>query len=324
MKEEEIYSKFNELKFWSSQGNRAPHKPLLALLAIGLCLGGSDRLVAFGPIREKLAELLREFGPFRTVYHPEYPFWRMQHDDDGGIWELDRPHLVTLTSKGDAHASSLLNHGIRGGFPADIHDMFLHSPEIAMRVADTLLRSHFPESLHADILRATGIAGELPNKNESRMAEEPTPEYVASRHLKRDDRFRDAVLVAYENQCAVCNFAVKMGGVPLALEAAHIKWHKALGPAEVRNGLSLCALHHKLFDKGAFTLLSKELKLIVANDLSEEKDPGFQQSLGKFHEKRLQFVPHNIEEHPAPEFLVWHATQVFKSKNPNPGQRKGA
>ena len=192
-----------------------------------------------------------------------------------------------------------------------------------MRVVDMLLHAHFPESLHVDILRATGITGEVP-KSEFDAMEEPALVYETSRRLKRDDRFRDAVLAAYENQCAICNFAVKIGGKPLALEAAHIKWHGAFGPAEVRNGLSLCALHHKLFDKGAFTLLSKELKFIVAGDLSEENDPGFQQSLGKFHEKRLQFVPHKIEEQPAPEFLIWHADQVFKSKNPNPGSRKSA
>jgi len=217
----------------------------------------------------------------------------------------------------------LRSNGIRGGFPPEIHDLFQRDPEIAMRVVDMLLHAHFPESLHVDILRATGITGEVP-KSEFDAMEEPALVYETSRRLKRDDRFRDAVLAAYENQCAICNFAVKIGGKPLALEAAHIKWHGAFGPAEVRNGLSLCALHHKLFDKGAFTLLSKELKFIVAGDLSEENDPGFQQSLGKFHEKRLQFVPHKIEEQPAPEFLIWHADQVFKSKNPNPGPRKSA
>ena len=40
----------------------------------------------------------------------------------------------------------------------------------------------------------------------------------------------------------------------VGLDAAHIKWHQAGGPAEVSNGLCLCVLHHKLFDRGVFTL----------------------------------------------------------------------
>jgi len=289
-------------------------------LAIGLSLAGSERLYTFQSIRGKLKGLLEEFGPYGAASRPEYPFWRMRKD---GIWEIERPELVACTDSDDAKVPSLMEHDIRGGFTLDVYKAISQNPETAMRVAGALLDRHFPESLHLDILRATGITTELP-ENELSVAKEDTPEYVVSKRLKRDDRFRDSVLAAYENQCAVCNFAVKIGGKPLALEAAHIKWHRALGPALVRNGLSLCALHHKLFDKGAFTLLSKELKFIVADDLSEENDPGFQESLGKFHEKELQFIPHNDEERPDPEFLGWHAKQVFRSRNPNPGSRKGA
>jgi putative restriction endonuclease len=32
-----------------------------------------------------LTGLLKEFGPPRQSYHPEYPFWRLQND---GAWEV--------------------------------------------------------------------------------------------------------------------------------------------------------------------------------------------------------------------------------------------
>lgn len=37
----------------------------------------------------------------------------------------------------------------------------------------------------------------------------------------------------------------------VALEAAHIKWKQHGGPCEIPNGLALCAIHHKAFDKGS-------------------------------------------------------------------------
>lgn len=233
----------------------------------------------------------------------------MRNDD---VWEIDRPELVDETSKGDATPRSLIRENIGGGFTQRIHQVFQQNPETAMSVVSMLLHAHFPVTLHAEILRATGITEALP-EIEPAMVAEAHPGYVVSRRLKRDEGFRRVVLEAYENRCAVCEFAVKLEGRPLALEAAHIKWHQALGPSEPRNGLLLCALHHNLFDKGVFTLLPKELKVIVSEDVSNT-DPGFKDALGKFHEKRLNYFPHKIEERPAQEFIAWHRKEVFKSR----------
>lgn len=41
---------------------------------------------------------------------------------------------------------------------------------------------------------------------------------------------------------------------PTALEAAYILWHQAGGLDDFCNGLAVCPLHHKIFDKGALTI----------------------------------------------------------------------
>jgi putative restriction endonuclease len=51
--------------------------------------------------------------------------------------------------------------------------------------------------------------------------------------------------------------------VPFALDAAHIRWHQAGGPDIEGNGLALCALHHKTFDLGAFTV--REAVVLVSD-----------------------------------------------------------
>ncbi len=77
------------LSIWKQGDQRAPHKPLLLLLALGHYQRGGDRMIAFTAVEEHLKNMLMEFGPFRQSYHPEYPFWRLQSD---GIWELETVH----------------------------------------------------------------------------------------------------------------------------------------------------------------------------------------------------------------------------------------
>ena len=313
LKFDEILVLFRSLTVWSSGTERAPHKPLLALWAIGRCIGGRDRFEPYESAAPELETLLRNFGPYRTVYHPEQPFWRLQKDK---VWEIDRPNLMLpLTSSGDAHVSKLRDYNICGGFTESIFETLRRNHDWAFAIARMLLDSHFPTTLHDEIMAATGIIAPVPDTKEQRKPkpnkiEELKLEYVNSHRLRRDEKFRSKVLRAYENQCAVCEFAVRVDENPIAIEAAHIQWHGALGPPKTRNGLSLCALHHKLFDKGVFTLLPTELKVIV-NEKASGK--GFEESLGRYHEKKLTVLPGDRKKWPAPEYIEWHVNQVFKS-----------
>lgn len=64
--------------------------------------------------------------------------------------------------------------------------------------------------------------------------------------------FRKALLLAYGERCAFCGLAF-----PDALEAAHIVPWGSCEPAQrldVRNGVLLCASHHRLFDRNIMWL----------------------------------------------------------------------
>lgn len=64
--------------------------------------------------------------------------------------------------------------------------------------------------------------------------------------------FRKALLKAYDHKCAFCDFSFDF-----ALEASHIvPWAFATKSErlDVRNGILLCASHHKLFDNGYLTI----------------------------------------------------------------------
>ena len=68
---------------------------------------------------------------------------------------------------------------------------------------------------------------------------------VSHSQFARSPQFRQAVLDAYENRCAMCGVQLEL------IEAAHLVPHAhPNGSDSVPNGIALCALHHKSLDTG--------------------------------------------------------------------------
>ena len=175
----------------------------------------------------------------------------------------------------------------------------------------SLIGAHFPDSYRDDILDAVGLdadrgVAELDGRDPE--LGDVRAEYETGRRRRRHPGFRPAVLDVYGSQCAVCAFCVRVAGRVAALEAAHIHWLKEAGPWDVRNGLALCALHHRLFDRGAFALTG-EFEVQVSDRVD---GPGFDESLGRFHGRRLSVLPMQDRYRPKPDFLDWHFREVFQ------------
>lgn len=306
----DILNRFSKLTQWNRNGSRAPHKPLLALWAISRCLAGMPRLASFEVVDRALAVLLKSFAPRRKGKpDTQDPFWRMRND---GVWEIPREDSMPPRPGNKAYRKDLFSKEIHGGLLEADYDALRRDPALAWRLAKSLLDAHFPETLHDAILASTGI-------DSTALVYQDVPpapdDYVFSRRRRRDARFRHIVLDAYGSRCAVCRFAVRDGPTPYALEAAHIKWHQARGPDEVPNGLALCALHHRLFDGGVFTLLPGDYKVAVASDASGE---GFDEWLGRFDGQPLLVTPSDERHLPEPGFLEWHGRWVYRSPQTMP------
>lgn len=142
--------------------------------------------------------------------------------------------------------------------------------------------------MHEDLLDATGL-GDLPPAQS-----------------RRDPAFRERVLVAYEWRCAVCSFDVRLRNASIGLDAAHIKWHQAGGPDLEENGLALCVLHHKLFDRGAFSL-SAERRILLSEQV--HGSDGFPELL-RWHGQPTR-PPQNPIWKPNATYVAWHRAQVF-------------
>ena len=338
MNPDRLLSAFGKLNVWSANGQRAPNKPLLALWAIGRCLEHEARMTSYREVDKPLGKLLRDFGPYRRVIHTDFPFWRLRNDH---VWELEGAAQVRENKSGDAYRSDLLEHDVRGGFPEKIFDTLAGRPDLAEQIACSLLAAHFPSTRHDEILRAVGID---PDFVQLLRAVDIDSDFVQSWRRRREAGFRERVLQAYAYRCAVCNFAVRLGGKSIALDAAHIKWHQVRGPAVVRNGLALCVLHHKLFDAGAFTLFphgslrgsmptySSPRRPAATLDRVAEDGPaltsdasppivvvaksvcgtGLDEALGRFDGQPVH-IPADGDSWPDIRYLKWHTREVFKS-----------
>jgi putative restriction endonuclease len=290
MTPDEIREKFTSITVWKRGGERAPHKPLLALYAIGRVLRGEPRMVSYAQVDRDLSKLLIEFGPRRQSYHPEYPFWRLQNDE---LWELTNIEgLSTRQGNTDAKKSELLEHHVTGGFPPELQQELSRNKRLTSEIVQDMLNANFPETIHQDILDAVGI------------------DFSAGGRviIARSPEFRERVLRAYEYSCAVCGFDVRLGTIHVALEAAHIQWHQAGGPDEESNGLALCTMHHKLFDRGVFTL-SDKLNVMVSESANGTK--GFQEWVIAFHGKPIRSLQ-RPNYYPGQTAVAWHVKEVFQ------------
>ncbi|RKU27682.1 restriction endonuclease [Candidatus Poribacteria bacterium] len=288
MDREEIIQRFQKMNVWQSRDKRAVHKPLLVLYSIGKLLRGEDRLTLYQDVEEFLPNLLREFGPWREKYNPADPFWRLQND---GLWEVNNTQNVHV-HKDNASARDMKQYMSSGGFPEEIASKLQDDYGMTFEIIGRLLVKHFPISYHEDILQDVGIELSFG------FSEQP-----------RDPYFRHNVLEAYGYRCAICGFNMTLRDRHVALEAAHIKWHMAEGPDTEKNGIALCSLHHKLFDRGVFTL-SDRLKLHVSEHV-DRTSVGFDEWLKPYDGQEIGYLPNQVY-YPNEEYTNWHLREVFK------------
>lgn len=77
MTREDFLRRVDEIKLWRHGNERAPHKPLLLLFALGRVQRGEKRLAPYRKeVAKNLKKLLGRFGKPRSVPHPEAPFAR--------------------------------------------------------------------------------------------------------------------------------------------------------------------------------------------------------------------------------------------------------
>jgi putative restriction endonuclease len=299
----DLSARFANLRQAVVADRRAPHKPLLVLLMLGRYQRGDRSPLTFIDAQTKLARLLEEFGPPTRTPNVLDPFWRLQND---GVWMVESgfggriAETITPPNVGTLAASEA-----HGDFTSDVAATFVARPTYIARLGRDLLAAHFPPSLHEDICTEVGLEID---------GIESAPEEVAMQPPRaRDSEFRSRIIRAYEHRCAVTGWDLRINNIDAGLEAAHIKWHTAGGPCVETNGIALNALHHKLFDLGAFTLSTEHdvPRILVSRDV--HGGDFAREILIALHRKPMR-QPQDRAWLPSGQFISWHHREVFKGE----------
>lgn len=288
---DEVMERLASLRQHERDGRRSPHKPLLVLLALGRLANEGSSRVPWSVAEERLADLIAEFGPPSGTSRAQsaaYPFTRLRND---GVWTLDEDVPMDRVS--------LLRTGVTGQLESSLERLLRAHPALVSSAARSLVDAHFPSTIAPDVLLAVGLDPELVGDDAS-----GTP--LPKSERRRSHTWPAAVLEAWDRQCAFCGFDGQAGGVPVGLEAAHIRWFKLDGPDSLDNGLALCSLHHKLFDRGMLGL-DDDLSVVVSQRFSARTARG--RAIYDLHGHRLSPRPGTTL--PAEKHVVWHREQVF-------------
>ncbi|GAA2258342.1 HNH endonuclease [Actinomadura luteofluorescens] len=276
---------------WSRGGERAPHKPLLLLYALGHFQRCGEAPMFYSEVEEHLAGLLREFGPPRKT-SPAYPFHYLTSD---GLWEV---RTANGGSSPGPHVGVLRSQAARGQLSGELAAALRQDPRLLPQLCRAILDVNFEPSLHDDICAAAGIDLE---SGEAAGAVVPR---------RRDRAFREQVMVAYEYQCAFCGYDGWLSGTAVGLDAAHVRWWAFDGPDDVTNGICLCALHHKLFDKGALGMNDDRRVTVSAHFVG--RGPAARDQVHALAGRPIR-TPQRAFADVDDQHIAWHSREVFRS-----------
>lgn len=181
-----LQQKISNITIWRKGDNRAPHKPLLLLLALSEYRKGHPRLFNYGnEIHQQLLELLMNFGPSRREHYPNMPFWRLARD---GFWELQLPKESDLSKENKQPSKNkLIQQNVLGGFDQESYQLLIKKPSLINKLAQQILSEHFPDNVQEIIANRLDFPLQEIRQN-------------------RDPTFRKNILRAYNYQCAICGY----------------------------------------------------------------------------------------------------------------------
>jgi len=124
---DQLFDRLAAVRIDRSHGGRAPHKPLMLLLALArVGLGPESRLIPYETADERFKELWEDFGRPGAPPSVHYPFGRLRNDDR--LWEIPEESLLSTGRAADIRVSEARRLGITGGFRQEVHDLLWRHP----------------------------------------------------------------------------------------------------------------------------------------------------------------------------------------------------
>lgn len=198
--------------------------------------------------------------------------------------DIDQPDNRALRAAHELQVPIVYFFGTRPGWYKPLFPCFVRADDPATRMVEVA-----PGALSGPIDEPEPVP--LNDQIERRYAVRTT---LVRLHQAQ---FRGRVVPAYSSQCAICRLKELR-----LLDAAHIIGDvEAAGEPSVRNGLSLCSIHHRAFDQNLVGV-SPDYTVHVSRRLLEDDDGPMLDLLKGFHKAPLH-VPNRHANRPDRERL---------------------
>jgi len=277
----ELFASIRTQSQRTAYGNKfAPNKPLLVLLMLSNLYNKGSSNTSWHEADNIVGKLLLDvYSKKNNVLDP---FIRLR--SDGLVkYSIDNYNKnVNPQMKGINNIINSENPVI--SFKDDI-ELFLLDNINFSKTVGVILNKFFSKSIYDLVLSDIDLPNYyiLPKKS---LAEN-----------KREKGFSKLITNKYKGVCLFCGFSGILNSKPVAIDAAHIKMHSKGGSSDLDNGLSLCTLCHRLFDRGACTL-SDNYIILVSNKFK-----------GTFRYKINDLIIIGTEK--MKENISWHRNEIY-------------
>ena len=306
-------NKFKNLRVDRAHG-AAPNKPVLLLALIELIEQGqiSKNIIPPSP---SLFEIFMKYWSIVTNRRPNLalPFFHLKSE---GFWHHhpNAGYETALRVTTQIKTVSRLREIIANSSLDDELFNLLTIPHDREVLRQTLIHTYLSEHEQAieRILSETEQISvyreKLLQRVEHTFSTQNLIESVQTEEPIRTAGFRQAIMHIYDYTCAVCRLHILTMDGESITEAAHIIPFNISGNNDVRNGISLCQLHHWSFDKGLISV-DRNYKVIVSNLMLERGPTAWLLSNLR---GRLILLPDHEALYPAQEALKWHREEILR------------
>ena len=310
---QEYIQKITDLNIDRATGN-APHQPILLLAIIELIEQGkvSENKIVPSP------ELLEIFVKYWSIIPDRKPNLAMPfyHLKKKGFWHhqayppYENALKVTTQIKTVSRLREIIAYGY---FNDDLFDL-LKKPDSRELIRQTIIEKYFVDKKQ-EITRLI-IEEHKISEYSQKILEQVKHAFASGEKFIpfktdkniRKTAFRRAIMSIYDYTCAVCRLKIMTLDNVSVTEAAHIIPFSVSENDDVRNGISLCRLHHWTFDQGLISLSNHYT--VIVSELMVERGP--EEWLLKTLKGNKILLPRKYEEYPAKEAMEYHREEVFK------------
>ena len=294
----------------------APHKPLLLLSVIDLINQGLIHDNKILPSPDLAETFLRYWSKVvvNRVRNFAMPFFHLKGDKFWHLYPNPGKEEKLRNTKRIRKVSDLLEIVNYASLDADLF-LLLTNQQSREIIRQTLVDKYFPNAK----LEINGLLAEEQQVGEYRqlllqeVVDHPfsyqvVPEPVEEENPNRSTAFRKEIMRLYNYSCAVCRLRIVTIDGESATDAAHIIPFHISHSDDIRNGISLCKLHHWAFDKGLISL-SRTYKVMVSPLMSDRHPTEW--LLTEQRDKSILLPEHDLL-HPAQDALKWHRNEVLR------------